>query len=245
MDLQMVPRFTIPEAAANSGGMPEGAARACSIKVWLVDDSENFRTLLGALLEEEGGLQCPRQFSTAEDVIAALENEVPPDVILLDIRMPGMGGVAAVRPIKTLAPSTRVLMLTTFFDSQAKSEALRDGAADLLLKSLHLEEITQRIRDVHEHPEQFPKADADSPPDTGSITLDWPDTRASEVKHGRFNNPEGGPQPETGLRNESGKRDSSRLARGVNFLRSLVQTIGKPGAGKSSEAPLGAGNPGQ
>ena len=123
----MVPRNTISVAVGNSaGGHERGATGGHSdlLQVWLVDDSENFRMLLGSLLEEEGGLECARQFPTAEAVIAALEKETPPDVILLDIRMPGMGGVAAVRPIKSLAPATQVLMLTTFFDSQAKSMAL-------------------------------------------------------------------------------------------------------------------------
>src|SRR4051794_30859970 len=106
---QMVPRTTITVAAENSGGVRENGAaggRSGLLQVWLVDDSENFRSLLGALLEDEGGMQCARQFPTAEAVIAALEKEMPPDVILLDIRMPGMGGIAAVRPIKVLAPAT-------------------------------------------------------------------------------------------------------------------------------------------
>jgi CheY-like chemotaxis protein len=242
----MVPRTTISVAADNSGGVQEsGAARGRSglLQVWLVDDSENFRSLLAALLEEEGELECGRQFPTAEAVIAALEKETPPDVILLDIRMPGMGGVAAVRPIKSLAPGTHVLMLTTFFDAQAKGQALRDGAADLLLKSYHVDEIAQRIREVCSHPERFPKIPSLEP--AVSVTSSWPDRRTPEVQHGRLNSPEGEPQPERGRRNGFGQCASNRLVRGVNYLRSLIKAIGKHREESSPEATLSVEAPGR
>lgn len=195
------------------------------LQVWLVDDSENFRTLLGALLEDEGGIECARQFPTAETALEALKHETAPDVILLDVRMPGMGGVAAVAPIKQLAPATQVLMLTTFFDGQVKKQALQDGAADLLLKSLSVEQIVERVRLVHRHPERFPTVDILE--DTEPATSDWMDRRVADVKNGRFSNPDVKSQPETGRPDASGNCISNRLVRGVNYLRSIVQGIGR------------------
>lgn len=148
------PPFMLPRNTMSVGSAVEGKP----IRVWLVDDSKNFRILLGTLLEEEGGFECSRQFACAEDLLDVLVHEAP-DVILLDVRMPGMGGIAAVAPIKALAPATHVLMLTTFGDSQAKAQALEDGASNFLLKSFPLPEIAQHIRNAHAGPCILPKAE--------------------------------------------------------------------------------------
>jgi DNA-binding NarL/FixJ family response regulator len=128
-------------------------------QVWLVDDSENFRTVLAGLLEDEGGMDCSQQFGSAEAMLDALASETPPDVILLDVRMPGMGGLKAIRPIKFLAPSTHVVMLTTFFDPGTKQSAIRDGASALLLKRRSHMEIAAEIRRVARRSPALPAVD--------------------------------------------------------------------------------------
>jgi DNA-binding NarL/FixJ family response regulator len=120
------------------------------IRIWLVDDSDEYRSLMAELLASEHGFDCARQFSSPTAVLDALGHELPPDVILLDIRMRGQNGLDAIRPIKAIAPSTRVVMLTTFSDSHATARALRDGASDLLLKSYELGEIARRIHQAVE-----------------------------------------------------------------------------------------------
>jgi DNA-binding NarL/FixJ family response regulator len=117
-------------------------------RVWLVDDSDSLRALLASLFREESGINCSHQFSTAEAALEALSHETPPDVILLDVRMPGMGGLRAIRPIKTLAPQTHVVMLTTFYDHGSQQQALADGASALLLKSYTYTRIVEEIRQV-------------------------------------------------------------------------------------------------
>jgi DNA-binding NarL/FixJ family response regulator len=126
------------------------AADGDPIRMWLVDDDDEYRSLMAQLLTIERGFDCAREFPSPAGVLDALSRESPPDVILLDIRMRGQNGLDAIRPIKTIAPSTRIVMLTTFFDGHAKARALREGASDLLLKSYELEEIARRIRRVIE-----------------------------------------------------------------------------------------------
>src|SRR5581483_4167564 len=79
-----------------------------------------------------------RQFESAEAVLEALGQDAPPDVILMDVHMGGISGLEAVRPIKAVASSTRVLILTALSDWESKTQALRDGASDFLLKSCPL-----------------------------------------------------------------------------------------------------------
>lgn len=143
-------------ASAASGFAASGARKPESLRVWLVDDSENFRVLLADLLVEEGGIQCERQFSTAEDALMALKSSVAPDAILLDVRMPGMGGLAAVAPMRTMAGRTHILMLTTFGDTLARQQAMRDGASDFLLKSYHVCDIASRVKAVCAVPNSAP-----------------------------------------------------------------------------------------
>jgi CheY-like chemotaxis protein len=116
------------------------------IKVWLVDDDDNYRTLLAELLVKEQGIDCPRHFSSPDAALSALASKTGPDVLLLDIQMRDQNGLDAIRPIKSLARSTRVLMLTTFYDSHRHSRALEEGASGFLLKSCEVHSLAEHIR---------------------------------------------------------------------------------------------------
>lgn len=118
-------------------------------RVWLVDDNERFRSLLADLLNEEG-FECEREFSNPDEALAALSCETPPDVILLDIQMGEYNGLDAIRPFKSAAGETHVLMLTTFAPPEARERAFREGASDFLLKSWSLGEIASRMRQAME-----------------------------------------------------------------------------------------------
>lgn len=123
-----------------------------SIRVWLVDDNARFRNLLAELLDQEAGLDCARQFPSPDAVLGALAREAPPDVILLDIEMGGQCGLDAIQPIRALSPSTQVVMLTTFHDSQWEQRAYLEGAANFLLKRTTAAEIAGHIHEAHRHP---------------------------------------------------------------------------------------------
>ena len=133
--------------AAPVGGV-NARRRGCE-RVWLVDDNERFRSLLADLLDGEG-FECEREFSNPDEALAALAQEAPPDIILLDIQMGEYNGLEAVRPLKFAALETHVLMLTTFAPPEARARAFRDGASDFLLKSWSLGEIASRMRQAME-----------------------------------------------------------------------------------------------
>src|ERR1035437_5613931 len=117
------------------------------IKVWLVDDDDFFRTHLAELLLKQQGIDCPRHFNSPDAVLSALASKTGPDVLLLDIQMRDQNGLDAIRPIKSLARSTRVLMLTTFYDSFRHSRAIEEGASGFLLKSCEVHRLAEHIRE--------------------------------------------------------------------------------------------------
>jgi DNA-binding NarL/FixJ family response regulator len=140
-------------------GMTELAATAApkssdqeTLLIWLVDDDAWNSELLATSLELEPRVDCSRCFSSASSLLAALEQEYPPDAILLNLQMPLRNGIEAIQHVKNLAPFTLVLMLSTFNDSRCKQQALLAGASDLLLKCSSPGQIIAAIRKaLHSH----------------------------------------------------------------------------------------------
>jgi DNA-binding NarL/FixJ family response regulator len=120
-----------------------------SARVWLVDDNARFRSLLASMLEEEG-FECERQFPNPDEALAALVLESPPDIILLDIEMGEYNGLDAIRPLKSAARETHVLMLTTFATPRTRERAFREGASDFMLKLWLPSEIAEHMRQAME-----------------------------------------------------------------------------------------------
>ncbi|BDI18884.1 DNA-binding response regulator [Nostoc cf. commune SO-36] len=118
------------------------------IKVLLVDDQGLIRQGLRALLELESDLEIVGEAENGEQAIN-LVAEFQPDVVLLDIRMPIMDGVAATREIQKRFAKTKILVLTTFDDDEYVSAALQNGAMGYLLKDTPSEELAVAIRAVY------------------------------------------------------------------------------------------------
>jgi DNA-binding NarL/FixJ family response regulator len=116
------------------------------LRIWLVDDDVGYSEQLRWLLNAEPRVDCPLSFASATALLPALRQESPPDAILLDVQMPVLNGIEAIRPIKHLAPSTKVLMLTTFFDHVLEKQARAAGAADFLLKRYPPARVIAAIR---------------------------------------------------------------------------------------------------
>lgn len=118
------------------------------IRILLVDDQNLIRRGLKALLKGEETLEIVGE---AENGKAALElvETLHPDVVLMDVRMPMMDGVAATREISQRFPQTKVLVLTTFDDDQYVTQAIQYGAAGYLLKDTPPDELVQAIQAVH------------------------------------------------------------------------------------------------
>ncbi|HTL73378.1 MAG TPA: response regulator [bacterium] len=136
----MVPIAEAPKEAAPNAGATE------NVSVWLVDDNDQLRTLVAEILGNHGGIICARHFSSPDALLSTLASKPGPDVILLDVQMGDRNGLDAVRPIKSLTRSTRVLMFTTCFNREWRERALGDGASDYLLKSDAMEKVAARIR---------------------------------------------------------------------------------------------------
>ena len=130
-----------------------GTARRV-LRVWVVDDNTALSELLSQLLSKQSGLRCNRQFPSVAAVMATLAEERPPDIILLDINPGGQNGLAAIRSMRKLAPSVRVLMMTMFSNGYYEAEAFREGAAGFLLKSYELPEIVKLIQAAYHNPDE-------------------------------------------------------------------------------------------
>lgn len=118
------------------------------IRVLLVDDQSIIRQGLKALLELEPDLQVVGDAENGQSAIQQVE-ALQPDVVLMDIRMPVMDGIAATRSIYQRFAGTKVLVLTTFDDDAYVAEALKVGASGYLLKDMPSEELAAAIRAVH------------------------------------------------------------------------------------------------
>jgi DNA-binding NarL/FixJ family response regulator len=118
------------------------------IRVLVVDDQRLIRDGIASLLDLESDLSV---VGTAADGAAAVELAVQlrPDVILMDVRMPTVDGVAATEMVRQRVPGCRVLMLTTFDDEEYVLRALRAGAAGYLLKDLPAADLAQAVRLAH------------------------------------------------------------------------------------------------
>ncbi|OYW30743.1 MAG: LuxR family transcriptional regulator [Chthoniobacter sp. 12-60-6] len=116
--------------------------------LWIVEDHAAFRRTLVRVLNAESDLQCARDFDSCEKLLAALAKPEVPDLILLDVGLPGMSGLAGIRLIKERAPKALVVILTVFEDDDKVFQAICAGAAGYLLKTSSGADITQAVRDA-------------------------------------------------------------------------------------------------
>jgi DNA-binding NarL/FixJ family response regulator len=118
------------------------------VTIWLVEDNIHFQKALTELINETNGMRCPHAFKSCEEALRVLESSEPPEVILLDIGLPGMSGVEGVKKFKDASPSTYVIMLTVHDDSQSVFNALCAGASGYLLKDSSPENAIEAIEEV-------------------------------------------------------------------------------------------------
>ena len=116
--------------------------------VWLVEDNHVFRSTVARVLAGVEGIECSQHFSNAEDALDAMVGGGVPDVVLLDVQLPGQDGIEAVQKIKSLSPCTRVVILTAFNDHDKVFKAICMGASGYLLKTSPVEKIVESIHEV-------------------------------------------------------------------------------------------------
>ncbi len=119
-----------------------------AITVAIVEDNEQLRNTLARVLNRSDGFKCISHYGSAEAALQALPKDRP-EVILMDINLPGMNGVECVRQLKPLLPATQVIMLTVYEDTDNIFNALAAGAAGYLLKRTKSAELLEAIREVH------------------------------------------------------------------------------------------------
>jgi DNA-binding NarL/FixJ family response regulator len=119
------------------------------IKVAIVDDDEGIRSSLASLIRHAPNLKLVGDFSNAETAIKEIPARAP-DVVLMDINLPGMNGVECVRQLKTLLPKVQFMMLTVYEDSDSLFNSFKAGASGYLLKRTASARLIEAIRDVHQ-----------------------------------------------------------------------------------------------
>jgi DNA-binding NarL/FixJ family response regulator len=119
------------------------------ITVSIVEDNDQVRSALARLINRAEGFRCLSQYPSGEAALAGLVGERP-NVVLMDINLPGMNGVECVRRLKQLIPETQVVMLTVYEDTDNIFNALLAGATGYLLKRTSGADLLAAIRDVHQ-----------------------------------------------------------------------------------------------
>src|SRR5277367_28897 len=116
------------------------------LTVSIVEDNDKLRETLARVLNRADGFRCVSQYANAEDALADLPH-VKPDVVLMDINLPGMNGVKCVQQLKKLLPEIQVMMLTVYEDTENIFNALAAGANGYMLKRTPGAELLEAIKE--------------------------------------------------------------------------------------------------
>ena len=137
------------------------------VRVLIVDDHPVVRFGLAAIIRLQPDMEVVGEAGSGEDACRICREQVP-DVVLMDLRLPGLSGVQSIRTIRETTPSVRFIVLTTYDGDEDIRRALDAGAQAYLLKAMSHVEVTAAIRKVHAGarviPESVSKALADRPP---------------------------------------------------------------------------------
>ncbi len=118
------------------------------INIWVVEDNLRYRKSLAGLIDGTEGMHCPQSFISAEEAIDCLSKGTKPEVILLDIGLPGMNGIQGIEKFKQISPSTLIVILTIYDDNDKVFDAICAGASGYMLKDSSPEKIIDAIKEV-------------------------------------------------------------------------------------------------
>ena len=137
-----------PVAETTRGAVVSGESLPVKIRVSVVEDDARVRSGLVQLINLSEGFQCVSHHANAEAALSELP-AAKPDVVLMDINLPGANGVECVRQLKPQLPNTQIVMLTVYEETEMIFKALTAGATGYLLKQTPPAELLTAIRDVH------------------------------------------------------------------------------------------------
>lgn len=129
-------------------GAAPAAAPAQPIRVIAFDDNKDLREMFCMLVDAQPDMVCVAAHPDLAQVLRDI-GAAKPDVIVMDIQMPGKNGIEGVQLIKARYPDARILMQTVFDDDDRVFEAIRAGASGYILKTASTEEMIKAVRDVH------------------------------------------------------------------------------------------------
>ncbi len=118
------------------------------IRIFIYDDNFSRRNSLKSLIEESSGLEFAGDASNCTDIINDIEQTYP-DIILMDINMPGCDGITGLKQIRKMYPHINVLMQTVFEDTEKIFKCIRNGASGYILKRDSPQNLIRAIHDVH------------------------------------------------------------------------------------------------
>lgn len=119
-----------------------------SINICVVEDDTSFRRSLQQLLNSEEHLVCDHVFPSCTKFLEFIKTEPHPDIVLMDLGLPGMGGIECINILKKVAPNITVIVLTVFSDKETVLQSLEAGAAGYLLKTTSSSEIIEGLQKV-------------------------------------------------------------------------------------------------
>jgi DNA-binding NarL/FixJ family response regulator len=119
-----------------------------TIRVAIIDDDAGVRGMIASLIANAEGLQFVGAFSSCDDVMENMIEEIP-DVVLMDINMPGRSGIECVEALRMEIPDLKILMLTNYSDDERIFDSLRVGAVGYLLKNSSIEKLAELIKEAH------------------------------------------------------------------------------------------------
>lgn len=126
-----------------------GPRRDQPIRVMIADDHALFRQALKTVLDDEPDLELVGEANDGEEAVRMAE-ELAPDVVLMDVRMPKVAGIDATRQLKENLPSTKIVMLTVSDEEEDLFDAIKAGASGYLLKEINPDEVARAVRQVEE-----------------------------------------------------------------------------------------------
>ncbi|MEP4078356.1 response regulator [Haloferula sp.] len=132
---------------------PESPTESPSVRVWLVEDHDLLRKTLARLCVPSRRIVCPHAFGNAEAMLTELKRskgDELPEVLLLDVGLPGRSGLEIIGDVHQLAPDCRVVILTVFEDEKKIGAAISAGACGYLVKTARPEEIVAAIHEAAE-----------------------------------------------------------------------------------------------
>ena len=119
------------------------------IKIAIVEDDATIREAIKEFLDSKENLSCNMAYKSVESLLSELNNENKPDVILMDIGLPGMSGISGIKLIKERFPDINTIMLTVYHDTHKIFQSLCAGASGYLLKNSPFSEIKKAIEIVN------------------------------------------------------------------------------------------------